>query len=218
MLKLKIEDIFQIRKNVALSGYEIEFENGTKIYLTKRRTIISLLILIKYGEGTEADLAKGSNKIAEIKQILGDKIPEGYIQEFYGDANKPYSELWNEEGFTWIDNLKGGRSGKSQKYILKIEDYFKFFEISHKAFRKSPSNAEKELIRQKQNYKCNLCGAKILEKSKIKPDTYAKDRRKEVFDHRIPIEKGGKARILTIFKLCVSIVINQNGKFAIFVL
>ncbi|MCB9298824.1 MAG: hypothetical protein H6559_37745 [Lewinellaceae bacterium] len=86
---LKIEDVKKIYKSndKKIKGYFIEFNDGRKIHLTKRRTIIALLILIKYGEGTEADLAKGSSKIPEIKKTLSGKIPDEYIQDFYGDAN-----------------------------------------------------------------------------------------------------------------------------------
>lgn len=86
---MKIEDIKKVYKSndEKIRGYFIEFNDGRKIHLTKRRTIIALLILIKYGEGTEADLAKGSSKIPEIKKTLSGKIPDDYIQDFYGDAN-----------------------------------------------------------------------------------------------------------------------------------
>lgn len=201
---LKLEDIKQIYRSndENARGYFIEFNDGKKIHLTKRRTIIALLILIKYGEGTESDLTKGSSKIQEIKKILVDKIPDGYIQDFYGDANKPYSELWNEEGFTFIDNLKGGRKQKSQNYTLKKEDHKKLFAVTKKAYRKAPNTQEKEKIRRMQNNRCNFCGAIIVEKNKLGRSTFAKDRRREVFDHRKPIEKGGDSSIENFQALC----------------
>ncbi|MCO6492764.1 MAG: hypothetical protein J5I98_30375 [Phaeodactylibacter sp.] len=69
---LEIEDVKKIYKSndKKIKGYFIEFNDGRKIHLTKRRTIIALLILIKYGEGTEADLAKGSSKIPEISKVI----------------------------------------------------------------------------------------------------------------------------------------------------
>ena len=72
---LFIENVKSIYKNNnELKGYYIEFEDGRKIHLTKRRTIIALLVLIKNGEGTEADLAQGNTTIKAIKASLGDKI------------------------------------------------------------------------------------------------------------------------------------------------
>ena len=202
MLKLTdIKEIYKSRDKV-ISGYFIEFIDGGKIHITKRRTIIALLVLIKNGEGSESDIAQGNTTINEIRLLLGDKLPLGYIQDYYGDANKPYSELWNEEGFTFIDNLKGGRIGSSQKYTLKLEDHIKLFSISKKAFRKAPSTQEKNKIRQNQKNKCNFCGSNIVTKDKLHETTYAKDRRREVFDHRIPVEKGGSSLLENYQGLC----------------
>jgi len=158
---LKIEEIKKIYKaNDGLKGYYIEFNDGRKIHLTKRRTIIALLVLIKNGEGTESDIAQGNTTISEIKEILRDKIPDGYIQDYYGDANKPYSELWNEEGFTFIDNLKGGRAGLSQKYTLNSSDHPKLFEVVKKAYRKAPTKEQQQELKQKG--KCNFCGSNVM--------------------------------------------------------
>ncbi len=204
MLKiLEIKDIVRIYKNNdELKGYYIEFDKNRKIHITKRRTIIALLVLIHKSEGTESDLAQGNTTINEIKSILGSKLEEEIIADFYGDANKPYSELWNEEGFTFIDNLKGGRNRMSQKYTLKKSDHFKLFDVAKKAYRKAPTTQQKEEIRQKQNGKCNFCGSNIVIKSALKPNTYSKDRRREVFDHRHPVEKGGDSLINNFQALC----------------
>jgi hypothetical protein len=51
------------------------------------------------------------------------------IQDYYGDANKPFSELWNEEGFYFITNPVGQRRGRSQMYVLREEDHEKLFKI-----------------------------------------------------------------------------------------
>ena len=46
---IRIEDIIEIRKAVVYDrGYEIVFPNNKIIWLTKRRTIAGLLLLIKY--------------------------------------------------------------------------------------------------------------------------------------------------------------------------
>lgn len=200
---LKLEYIREIYKSKdASGGYYIDFQDGNKIHLTKRRTIIALLILIKNGEATESDLAQGNSTIPEIVEILAERVPRGLIQEYYGDANKPYSELWNEEGFTFIDNLKGGRAGKSQKYILREADHTKLFDVVKKAYRKAPSTQEKVALRQAQSGKCNFCGSKLHTTSQLKTSTYAKDRRREVFDHRRPVERGGDSTLSNYQALC----------------
>lgn len=56
MNKLRVEDIVEISANRNGRGYFIYFVDGRKIWITKRRTIPALLILIKYGDGCEADL------------------------------------------------------------------------------------------------------------------------------------------------------------------
>ncbi len=200
---LKLEKIKAIYKNTtSSSGYYIEFLDGRKIHLTKRRTIIALLILIEYGEGSEADIAKGNTKIPLVKSVLGDKLATGIILDYYGDANKPYSELWNEEGFTFIDNLKGRKRGLSQVYTLKKSDHHRLFEVVKKARRKSPSKADKVSIRKRQGSKCNFCGSAIYPKRLIFLKMFAKDRRREVFDHRHPVEKGGDSSIDNFQALC----------------
>jgi len=200
---LTITEIHSIYKNKSKnSGYCIQFKNDEIIYLTKRRTIIALLVLIHNGEGSEADLAKGNKSIAEIKSLLINKIPDEYILDFYGDANKPFSELWNEEGFPFIDNLKGGRLGKSQKYTLKPSDHFRLFNVTKKANRKAPVRKEKEYLRKKQKDRCNICGSKTMPKSKLTKSTFAKDRRREVFDHRLPVEHGGDSNLNNYQVLC----------------
>lgn len=196
-----IQSIYK-SKEANKNGYFIGFEDGRRIHLTKRRTIIALLVLIKNGEGSESDIAQGNKTISEIKSILGTKIPHNLILDYYGDANKPFSELWNEEGFSFIDNLKGGKIGKSQKYSLNIEDHDKLFTIEKKANRKAPTAEQKNTIRFNQKNKCNFCGSNIRTTDKLLENTYAKDRRREVFDHRIPIEKGGDSELNNYQALC----------------
>lgn len=197
----EIKEIYK-SKDKESNGYFIEFNDNKKIHITKKRTIIALLVLLKNGEGSESDISQGNTTINEIREILGVKLPHDFVQDYYGDANKPYSELWNEEGFTFIDNLKGGRIGSSQKYTLSEEDHPKLFLISKKALRKAPNNNQKFKIRENQNNKCNFCGSTIVTKDKLLKTTYSKDRRREVFDHRIPVEKGGNSELENYQALC----------------
>ena len=198
---LQLEDIVSIGKTETI-GYGITFSDGRSILLSKKRTIIAVLVLIHKGEGSEDDIAQGNSTIGEIRNALGERLPDGIVQDFYRDANKPFSELWNEEGFTFIDNLKGGRVGKSQKYTLDPESHELFFRRINKANRKAPSSADQKRIKINQGKKCNLCGSLIFPKSELKKNTYAKDRRREVFDHRHPVEKGGTSDFENYQALC----------------
>ena len=45
---LHLEDIIEIRKSSNRSGYEIVFPENRIIWVTKRRTLAGLLLLIKY--------------------------------------------------------------------------------------------------------------------------------------------------------------------------
>jgi HNH endonuclease len=200
---LHIEDITVIKKKNNGKGYEVIFADNRIIWLSKARTIIALLILIKYGEGSEADLAKGTSKIPEIKKVLEGKYPPDLIKDYYGDANKPFSELWNEEGFVWIRNPSGQRTIRSQKYVLLPEDHEKLFLPVRKAFRTSPS--ANNLINIKQRLpvtQCNLCGSHVFAESEISAVAFAKDRLRRRLDHRVPVEKGGNSEIDNFQVLC----------------
>lgn len=190
---LSIEDIKEIQKKSDEVGYNIVFTDGRAIWVTKARAIVALLLLIKYGEGSESDLANGSQKIPEIKKILEGKYPTGLIRDFYSDANKPFSELWNEEGFSWIKSSTGQRKNRSQSYILLTEDHEKLFTKVKKAFRKTLTDSQVEGITQRLPNRCNLCGAKVLVKARLLANLFSRDRLRRCLDHRIPIEKGGSS-------------------------
>ncbi len=203
MSKLQIEDIVEISPNKGGRGYLIEFKDGRIIWITKRRTIPALLILIKYGDGCEADLQRGSTRLPNIKQQLKGIIPNNYIQDSYADANKPFSELWNEEGFVWIENRSGDRRLGSQRYVLYESDHEKFFQDNiKKAHRQAPRVKNKDDIRRSQEGLCNICGAKIMPRNRLRKNTFSKDRVREVFDHRVPVEKEGKSSTENFQALC----------------
>lgn len=195
-----LNDIERISK--AGTGYEITFRDGRTIPLSKRRTIPALLILIHYGEGCESDLAQGSTRIPEIRTLMKGRMPDDLIQDFYGDANKPFSELWNEEGFTFIDNLKGARRGRSQSYVLKVEDHDKLFSTLRKALRRAPTKAEAEQLAKAQDFECNFCGSLLVGRERLVATTFCKDRKRGVWDHRIPVEKGGDSETTNYQGLC----------------
>lgn len=200
---IQIEDIVSIEKNKGGKGYTILYEDGRRILLTKRRTIPALLILLKFGDGCEADLQKGSERLPEIKRILQGKMPNNWIQDSYADTKKPFSELWNEEGFVWITNTPGDRRLGSQRYVLNSEAHEKFFTSAiQKANRRSLTPKEKERIREKQDFCCNICKSRIYPRSKIKKHAFSRDRIREVFDHRIPVEKGGSSELENFQALC----------------
>ena len=128
---LRIEDIVVIRQaQVYGRGYEIVFPDNRIIWLTKRRTIAGLLLLIKYEVCSEEDLVGANDRLEEIKRILVGKYNPAWIKDRYGDANKPFSELWTEEGFSCIhaEGLQGNR-----KYVLRREDHESLFNPNAKS-------------------------------------------------------------------------------------
>lgn len=197
---LRIEDIIEIRKAKNHDkGYEIVFPNDKVIWLIKRRTIPGLLLLIKYGICSEEDLVGANGRLKEVKSILKGKYNPSWINDRYGDANKPFSELWTEEGFSCIyaEALQGNR-----KYVLKPEDHEGLFADTAKSERIQISQSVKNSILEAQNGLCNICGAHLKDSKQIRPHTFAKDRVKLEFDHRIPIDRGGANNAKNIQALC----------------
>lgn len=197
---LKIEDIIEIRKATVYDrGYEIVFPDNKIIWLTKRRTIAGLLLLIKYETCSEEDLVGANNRLQEIKQILRGKFNESWIKDRYGDANKPFSELWTEEGFSCVhaEGLQGNR-----QYVLRPADHDSLFNPNAKAVREQISSTEKQQVLEKQNGRCNFCGSILKESTAIKPHTFAKDRVSMEFDHRIPVDRGGESSVDNYQALC----------------
>ncbi|MBC5998157.1 HNH endonuclease [Romboutsia ilealis] len=196
---LKIEDIIEIRKCTEKKGYEIEFPDNNIIWMRKKRTIVGLLLLIKYGICSEEDLAGQNTRLQELKSILSDKAPKDLIKDRYGDANKPFSELWSEEGFSFIraEGMKGNR-----QYVLDAKDHELLFLNVEKSERIQLSKKNKEAILNRQNSKCNICGSNLKLNSEINNHTFAKDRVKTEYDHRIPIDKGGKNSLDNFQALC----------------
>lgn len=188
-----IEDITEIRRRVGNPGYEIVFSDGSVIWITKRRTIPALLILLKYGDGCERDLTAASDRLPEVKRILAGKYPPDVIQDSYGDANKPFSELWNEEGFTWITNRPGDTRFGSKRYILLSEDHERLFGNVRKALRRPPNRQTAIALVGAQQGRCNICGAFVKADTQIAAGTFCRDRVRAVYDHRTPVEKGGSS-------------------------
>ncbi|ONI47060.1 hypothetical protein AN644_01785 [Candidatus Epulonipiscium fishelsonii] len=195
---LLIENITEILKCKEKGGYKIIFDDGRFIRINKRRTIISLLLLIKYEYCSEADLAGANDRLHTIKTLLTGKINPMWIQDRYGDANKPFSELWTEEGFSCIraEGMKGNR-----QYVLNPSDHELLFQPSAKSSRIGLSNKIKSEVLNLQNCKCNICGAG-LKNGNLPPHIFSKDRVKLEFDHRVPIDRGGKTSIENIQALC----------------
>lgn len=201
-MSITIEDIVQILKNPLGSGYVINFRDGRQILLHKRRTIPALLTLIRYGEGCEADLTKSSTNLAELKVQLAGKMDPTLFADSYSDANKPFSELWNEEGFTFITNPVGQTRLGSKKYVLDPRDHDLLFGVAKKAERKPPSKDHQAQLMADQESRCNLCRSEIVAAKSVKPTAFARDRRRLVWDHRVPVEKGGDSNDGNYQALC----------------
>ena len=197
---LKIEDIVEIRKaKLHDRGYEIVFPDDKIIWLCKRRTIAVLLLLIKYEVCSEEDLVGNNGRLKEIKEILDGRYSSGWIKDRYGDANKPFSELWTEEGFSCIraEGLQGNR-----KYVLHREDHEALFNPNAKPQREGISSKDEEIVLRRQKGRCNFCGAVLKKLSDIAPHTFAKDRVSREFDHRIPVDRGGASVLDNYQALC----------------
>jgi hypothetical protein len=191
---LKISDITYVGSSkTGNKGYVIQFKDGREISIHKPRTIPALLTLIKHGEGCESDLSNGADNLKQLKKELGAKLVEGVIKDGYSDANKPFSELWNEEGFVFIENPSKEKKGGSQRYVLKASDHHRLFTVTKKAERKPPSKLEQAALLKSQNGKCNFCSSIIKSGTLLNNTTFARDRSRLVWDHRAPVEKGGNS-------------------------
>lgn len=197
---LTIDEIIEIRKaQLHKKGYEIVFPNDKIIWLTKRRTIAGLLLLIKYEVCSEEDLVGTNTRLKDLKEELIGRINPSWIQDRYGDANKPFSELWTEEGFSSVhaEGLQGNR-----KYVLYKKDHDTLFNANAKAVRTQISQDDKRTVLTKQNGRCNFCGAILKSSASLIPHTFAKDRVTLEFDHRVPVDRGGESSIGNYQALC----------------
>lgn len=199
---IQIKDIKAITKNSGdESGYTISFFSTDKtIELSKKRTVVGLLLLLKYQTCTEADLTGTNGRLSALKsELIGKDIPSDLIKDRYGDANKPFSELWTEEMFSFIhaSDMKGSR-----EYVLDESDQDKLFEHVDKSKRISISKAEEKIILERQAGRCNICGAQLKSRACIDEHTFEKDRVTLEIDHRIPVDRGGKSVLDNYQALC----------------
>lgn len=185
---LHLEDIIEVRTASDRAGYEIVFPDNRIIWIKKRRTIIGLLLLIKYEFCSEADLVGANDRLAAVKRIMAGKINPAWIQDRYGDANKPFSELWTEEGFSCVraEGMRGNR-----QYVLNPSDHAQLFQSNAKASRIQLAEKDKQSILMTQGFLCNICGARLKHRNEISAHTFAKDRVRTEFDHRTPVDRGG---------------------------
>ena len=139
-------------------------------------------------------IASGTEITADLLQDL--------IQDSYADANKPFSELWNEEGFNFIYAPPGQKRLGSQKYILDSSDHQRLFTTTKPPIRTPPSSLIQRNILEQQKNKCNFSGSILKKKENINQNTYARDRVRLVWDHRIPVEKGGNSADDNFQALC----------------
>ena len=110
---LHLEDIVEIRKAHNRSGYEIVFPENRIIWVTKRRTLAGLLLLIKYEYCSEADLVGTNERLSTIKSILKGKIDPSWIQVNYGQKKAFH-----------VYTLKQCMAIVSMYYILPTTNYY----------------------------------------------------------------------------------------------
>ena len=90
----------------------------------------------------------------------------------------------------------------NRQYVLHPSDHELLFQENAKAVRIQLNSTEKEQILSAQSYRCNICGALLKPTNQINPHTFAKDRVRIEFDHRIPIDHGGSNNTENIQALC----------------
>lgn len=186
---LKISDIQAIRTAESKpKGYEIVFNDGRSVWVVKRRAIVGLLLLIRYGECTEEDLTGTNGRLAAIKAELSGRVDVSWIRDRYGDANKPFSELWTEEGFSCVS---ARRKNGSKVYVLDPDDHERLFDPSGKSIRKQVPDSVREVVLERQGGRCNICGAALRRSSDVPKHAFSKDRVTMEIDHRVPVDRGG---------------------------
>jgi hypothetical protein len=185
---VRVTDIVEI-KQIPRDGYVISFRDGRTIRMSKARAIVALLVLLQNGEARERDLTEGSESLAALRKTLKGKIPEKLIREFYRDANKPFSELWNEEGFAFMRPPTAKRAKRSQVYTLLESDHELLFLPVEKAVRKAPSKSTIANISQRKDGHCNLCAAILVEQDDVLAKAFCRDRQTRCYDHRMPVQQ-----------------------------
>ena len=93
-------------------------------------------------------MAGTNDRLANIKRILSGRFNKLWIKDRYGDANKPFSELWTEERFSCIQ-AKGMRG--NMQYVLEPKDHSLLFRDNAKSERIQITNEQKRLILKTQN-------------------------------------------------------------------
>ena len=85
---------------------------------------------------------------------------------------------------------------------LEFSDHTKLFSVAKKARRSPPNTITQKNILKTQGGKCNFCGSFLKPASEIPHNTFAKDRVRIVWDHRVPVEKGGDSQPNNYQALC----------------
>jgi len=196
---LSIEEIIEVRKANGRSGYEIVFPGNRLIWILKRRAIVGLLLLIKYEKCSEADLAGANDRLSTVKKVMDGKIDASWILSRYSDANKPFSELWTEEGFSCVraEGMRGNR-----QYVLNPADHHRLFQANAKAIRIALTDEQRNAILCAQEFTCNICGSLLKQRSDISTHTFSKDRVRMEIDHRVPVDRGGSNSDSNLQALC----------------
>ncbi len=186
---MKLENIKRIEK--IDNRYHIIFNDDNVIVLHNRRTILPLLFLIKYGESSNQDLS--SNRYNEIVKALNNKCDDNILKNDYKDIIKPYSDLINEEGFSFI---KRDKRGKRSYYILSKKDHpLLLSKDPNASFNMSKDSFD--ALYSSNNGLCYMCDNHI-------------SKNEAFLDYIIPLFRGGNDNIDNIQILCKTCMDNKK--------
>ena len=143
---LKVGNIVKIGKKG--TKHIIEFKNGDIIKVKTKRSILPLLILIKYQSSKVCDLQNYKYLMTRniIENVIDDKT---ILRNDYKDKYKPYNDLISESGFSFIKKIEN--DDKTITYVLDVKDHDKLLEE-----RKEQNDLAKKIY-LKQNKICNMC-------------------------------------------------------------
>jgi len=147
----------------------------------------------------------GNNRRVKSFELLLKKYPEylsihdSLIVSLFDDPNKAVNEFIHDEGFNGFVLEKKIISKKNKKinaYKLNLDKICKHLDrdgIFGKQTRRQPTKFIQNQLIKRSNGKCAITGYKLFTDSKLKKNkfNFLSKMLTMVFDHRVPIFKGG---------------------------